>query len=601
MFSPRSPNSSDALFANANNFGYEDIVGSLSQETLEIPTITTTTTTLSASLYDGVQFGVCEDFPAFLSHWDPLPGTSDDYQDLAFPEPQSTPTPELKTFVYPSEESTSVKRSRKPNTCNKDMFRISKRHNRNSTKRTQQGTSDSDLRLKSQRRKIATQDEGRMSHAAVAGCHHWLQSHPGIIPGDVEMLGLHLAYRAPLGSVHQWFRDLGRSQKVVSRSGESQPISGSILTQPYRHNRKICSRKGQPNNGPRECANKDPSKPYVCTSRCGKTFRKKDSWRKHEEINFPPELWRCSVGPCKDKPSKARVRFRKDHFRIHLRKCHKYGEVLEQDLQSCWYAIDSLFDRRCIFQNCNEHFRDWKDRIDHVAKELDTDWIPSDWRNVDAGDQNVEHENTQSISSDGSRSETGSHDTSESTDSNNDDNDNNDNHGSGEDPGTVSSGGTGAGTELESYYGKISTNNGSGAQTRDKGNREGAFQYHGQSNDLGKKEISYAASPQVIDAPMQSNPSSTNIMVASLNYLLQRIPSAPSPLQYYVSRPEDYEKLALGMRTGGPNINEDLRFLTRRLDIGTSASRRLQPSTHATLALPLRARYNASFSSKFSS
>ncbi|MCJ1382666.1 hypothetical protein MMC17_005779 [Xylographa soralifera] len=589
MFSPWSPNGSDALFADANTFAYED-VGSLSQETFKIPT--TTTTTLNPSIHDdGVQFGVCEDFSAFLDDWDPLPETSDNYQDVPVPEPQRTSTPASKTSVYPSEDSKSVKRSRELKNRNGDMFRISKRHDRNGTKRTQQETSDSHLRFKSQRRKNASRDEGRMSQAAVAGCHHWLQSHPGIIPGDVEMLGLHLAYRAPLGSVHQWFGALGRSQKAVSRSNESPPISGSILTQPYRHNRKICSRKGQRNNGPQECTNKDPSRPFVCTSRCGKTFRKKDNWRKHEEINFPPELWLCSAGSCKNKPSNARVRFRKDHFRTHLQKCHDYRKVLEQDLQSCWFPIDSLFDRRCIFQNCSEHFRNWKDRIDHVAKELETDWNLSDWRDVDADDQNVENENPESVSSDGSKSETGSNDTSESTDSDNNDDNGNDNHGLEEDPNTGSSGGTGVGPELEPYHGKISSNHRSDTQTRNKGNRQGAFQYHGQSDGLGTKELSYAARPEVIIAPPQSESSSANILAGPLHHWVQRIPSyLSSPLEYYTSCLHGFEQVALGMPTKRPDMKETLELLMRCFDTGPSGTRRPLPSTHANLALPFRAR-----------
>ena len=549
---------------------------------------TTKTMTLNSSIDDGVQFGTCEDFSEFLSQWDPLPETLYDYQDVAVPEPQSTSTSDSKTSVYPSEETKSVERSKKLNTRDRDMFRISKRHNRSNTNCTQQATPDSYLKIKSQRRKNAPQEEGKMSQAAVAGCHHWLQSHPGIIPGDVEMLGLQLAYRAPLGSVHQWFRDLRRSQKAVSRNSGSLPISGSILTQPYRHNRKICARKGQTNNGAREWTNKDPSKPYVCTSRCGKSFRKKASWRKHEEINFPPELWLCSVGSCKDKPSNARVRFRKDHFRIHLRKCHEYGKVLEQDLQSCWFAIDSLFDRRCIFKNCSEQFRDWKDRIDHVAKELETDWVPTDWRDVDAADQNVERESTQSVSSDNSRSGTGSHNTSESTDSDNDDEDNNDNHGVLEDLSTGSSGDVGAGPELEPYQRKPAAFYGSSTQTRSKGDRQDTFQYHGQSDGLGKKELSYAARPEVIVVPPQSGPSSTNILVASLNYRLQRIPSYLSPLEMYTGCLQAFEQVALGI----PVKRTSLTLLRSSLGIEASGNCRLLPTSHAKLALRLRARYN---------
>ncbi|MCJ1284310.1 hypothetical protein MMC26_003641 [Xylographa opegraphella] len=494
MFSPSSPDSFGALFANADNYGCGSIADSLSQDNLKSPTATTPT--LNPSVYCGVPSGLCEDFPELFGPWNPPEGTLDGYQDLAIPEPQSTSNSASKSSANPSEDFKSVKRSKRPDTRNGDMFRISKRRNRDSTKRAQHETSDSHLRFNLHRRENTTREDGRMSQAAIAGCHHWLQSHPGIIPGDVEMVGLHLAYHAPLGSVHQWFRNLQQSQKTVNRSSGSPPISGSTLTQPYRQNRKICFRKGQPSNGPLVCPNKDPSKPY----------------------------------------------------------------------------------------NCSEHFRDWKDRIDHVAKELETDWIPSDWRDIDVSDHTVEREDTQSVSSNDSRSESGSHSTSESTDSDsNDDDDNNDNHGLEEDPGTNSGSGTGEDPDLEPNYGN-------GTQTRNNGNHQGMVQYHGQSYSLGKNELSSAAKPEVTVAIPQSESSSTNISVAFLDSQLQRFLSYSPLLQQYISCPQAFEQVALGM----PIKRQEA---TKRL-LGSLGSRRLLPSTHTKLALPLRARYNPPFSNQ---
>ena len=217
-----------------------------------------------------------------------------------------------------------------------------------------------------------------MPDVAFDACSLWQKSFPRSFPKDEEIVGLQLAFHAPAHSIRSWFQK--HSGTVTDALGCQADIDQEDdVTLEYQRNRRKCNGKGinRTSHSSSQSILRDGTQPYACTSRCGASFDSKDCWRRHEEINYPQELWLCTIGSCRNRPSKV-VRLRKDHFRSHLRKRHGYNTTSEEDLDSFYFPIPSLFDRRCILRKCGKRFKTWRQRIDHIAKELEGPWNISD-------------------------------------------------------------------------------------------------------------------------------------------------------------------------------------------------------------------------------
>lgn len=73
--------------------------------------------------------------------------------------------------------------------------------------------------------------------------------------------------------------------------------------------------------------------------------------------------------------------------------------------------IKSNFSRHCIFRSCDDKFKDWKERTDHIADHLKDPWDMSQWRDPD------ETEDSESSGSDASESDDSESDADSSDDS----------------------------------------------------------------------------------------------------------------------------------------------------------------------------------------
>jgi len=221
-------------------------------------------------------------------------------------------------------------------------------------------------------------------------CSLWLKSFPGSLPKDDEIVGLQLAFHSSAESIRMWFQ-IHAGKNAKDRGPQTAMYQKDDVTLHYQRNRKKCNEKtvSRTRNSSAQIVVQDERQPYACTSRCGATFDAKDCWRRHEEINFPQELWLCTIGSCQTRPERA-VRLRKDHFRSHLRKRHGCTDLSEEDLDAFHSPIPSLFDRRCILRKCGKRFRTWRERIDHIAKELEAPWTISEWRDMDEDNKPAE-------------------------------------------------------------------------------------------------------------------------------------------------------------------------------------------------------------------
>ncbi|MCJ1354706.1 MAG: hypothetical protein MMC33_004695 [Icmadophila ericetorum] len=145
----------------------------------------------------------------------------------------------------------------------------------------------------------------------------------------------------------------------------------------------------------------DRSKPFACTNRCGLTFKRKDDWKKHEERNFSPNMWRCWKLSCMaDKTAYSR----KDKFRNHLRSKHGIGSFTEEEINSHRVPVNVDFDRRCIIRSCDKLFHRWNERIDHIWKHFCKPWNVSQWRETDEIKEPDEAETVSDLGTSGSDS-----------------------------------------------------------------------------------------------------------------------------------------------------------------------------------------------------
>ncbi|MCJ1240007.1 hypothetical protein MMC14_008007 [Varicellaria rhodocarpa] len=241
--------------------------------------------------------------------------------------------------------------------------------------------------------KVALVKHGKhgLSKMAVKVCRILLSHHCWRFPHKEIIFGLSIALEIPYKLLHSWFKKYAKYSKNYQPEHQTKRNTKRKYTESYRHNRRKCV----PAAGESLSAGsgKKVNHPFACTNRCGRVFKRKDDWRKHEEINYPQEIWVCRLEPCVSGPVEKRTSFRKDKFREHLTKKHPVMDVTEGDVGSARFTVDSKFSRKCIFRDCNEEFDGWKGRIDHLAEHMVTEWDISQWRDS-ADESNARREET---------------------------------------------------------------------------------------------------------------------------------------------------------------------------------------------------------------
>jgi hypothetical protein len=190
-----------------------------------------------------------------------------------------------------------------------------------------------------------------------------------------------------------------RSQRVVLANSDALLRAGEWFSQQI----TICK---TPTEHSVTAQSKRPHVSYPC-SFCGRIFSTKDAWRRHEELRCPQEGWLCNLdtivqigessqcthcnaedpdmdhfhiehpehtksGPCCRQPFSRRIFKRRDVFVSHLEKVHPsiplqlHNEIVTQS----HFAVPSTFDENCTICRLPKQykFRDWEDRITHLAQ-----------------------------------------------------------------------------------------------------------------------------------------------------------------------------------------------------------------------------------------
>ncbi|KAF2449666.1 hypothetical protein P171DRAFT_427840 [Karstenula rhodostoma CBS 690.94] len=175
-------------------------------------------------------------------------------------------------------------------------------------------------------------------------------------------------------------------------------------------------RRRMPTRTPKHDAESD-MRMFQCTF-CTDTFKNKYDWTRHEKsLHLSLEKWICAplgdvitctssgqrkcvycdeVNPsnahleshnhraCQEKGMEARIFYRKDHLRQHLRLMH--GCKMTPSMEA-WKAEAQVINSRCGF--CAKTFDKWQDRCDHLAKEFRNGATMRNWKGCRGLDPHV--------------------------------------------------------------------------------------------------------------------------------------------------------------------------------------------------------------------
>lgn len=205
-------------------------------------------------------------------------------------------------------------------------------------------------------------------------------SNEGGFPSPAQIIELASKHSQRPEDVEAWFQDqCNRPKNQKLRTAVSTPEPD--ITLPYRKNQRMCVPVLVSESA--SLLEKDQDKQYPCTNRCGAKFNRLGDWEKHEERNYPQELYHCGDCPSRHKPF-----FRKDKFRDHVRNVFGKTAVTEERVNRGRISIASEFPKQCIFTACYHKFLSWKDRSKHLRRHFAEEWSIDQWRIFDETDSN---------------------------------------------------------------------------------------------------------------------------------------------------------------------------------------------------------------------
>lgn len=128
---------------------------------------------------------------------------------------------------------------------------------------------------------MAVPEQQKLSSVTIAVCHLWILKYSAIGPPEHTITGLSDAFGDPPRTLRHWFcENVTTSGKAEDPTCQSPRRADLTIASRYRLNRKDYNRKAGdlPISGRGSLhLERDEARPYLCTSRCGKTFPKKDS------------------------------------------------------------------------------------------------------------------------------------------------------------------------------------------------------------------------------------------------------------------------------------------------------------------------------------
>ncbi|KAJ9649327.1 hypothetical protein H2199_000102 [Coniosporium tulheliwenetii] len=257
-------------------------------------------------------------------------------------------------------------------------------------------------------------------------CTSWFRKY-GIFPSGEDLNALSRLTITPVEAIQNWFGqkvfqglesddsayqsrqpvDVSRTKSQSSsgsmeiRSGAPGASSNSQGSMPNTAStgkrRRVKSSKGPPvravGTAGQKCCKptsdldrlkRDELRIYQCTSKCGQTFDRKDSWKKHEDLRYPQRGWLCCL--CRsEEQGYATPSYRKDHFKQHFDCVHPELSMVQHENASLFTPPTAhQFPKHCGF--CKDRFTTAKERKHHIADHFEKGKCMLDWRDPDTDD-----------------------------------------------------------------------------------------------------------------------------------------------------------------------------------------------------------------------
>src|ERR1700722_15264994 len=202
-------------------------------------------------------------------------------------------------------------------------------------------------------------DVTELSLGALSFLTVWMLLNPGRLPSTTDLKSIeNLAHARGKGKqMMDWL------ENRVSIVSETSILTNANLRQWGDYRPKcISSSQSKIQSG-------GPTNRFTCTNGCGQTFNRKDSWARHERINF--EEWICYV--C------TAVLTRDSHLRKHL---EKHPNTQGVNLEEYKRQLLAPMERPCGF--CGDKFPSWEEWLVHVGAHFEGSiegkvWKISEW------------------------------------------------------------------------------------------------------------------------------------------------------------------------------------------------------------------------------
>ncbi|KAG8529624.1 uncharacterized protein KY384_005104 [Bacidia gigantensis] len=216
----------------------------------------------------------------------------------------------------------------------------------------------------------------------MTACIQWQHQNGAIIPDDFIVACMSHAFDCPKHLLNDWFiRNCSSTRSPSLESGNNPDAKARPLVATYfRHHSRFCLQKSDSDSPPINLS-RDPTRPIMCTCRCGERFsvKEKTDWIRHEIRNRRKDLFFCGLQDCKYKAPHRRVCLRRDNYRSHLRGIHNITlSNAEMDAQKL--KLGDCFEERCIFHNCRQWCSSWNLWLEHISKHFEDPWEPSEWQ-----------------------------------------------------------------------------------------------------------------------------------------------------------------------------------------------------------------------------
>jgi len=263
---------------------------------------------------------------------------------------------------------------------------------------------------------LVRQEEIGLDEDAADVCATWFSKRYSVLPSDQDIEALSHLTKASTTAVRHWFGQMLKqglaghdsayksqstlagsqmslekqqaanetteeiSQHFTEENTSEQRARGSHQCTEGQARRRSGKKSCTPTTNP-EMLQRDESKIFQCTRKCGKRYGRKCDWKRNEEEGYPSKHWLCSL--CRSQGERAKPCYRRYHFTQHFNNIHPTLSAADYEAASL-VETEATFPRKCGF--CPKRFVNRQERIDHIADHFKKGKCMLDWNDSDESD-----------------------------------------------------------------------------------------------------------------------------------------------------------------------------------------------------------------------